>query len=138
MKYSKLLLIISVVVVSAINAQSNVIQNRSTGTHSTLLPIPTIPAKQLIDSVPMGDGYARSLYKPEKKAYQNHLKRYSHLSHCKNSRGEYGYALFQYPAMMVPQVVNLILEQVSSVHKNIKRIGEPIVGSGTILSENIM
>ena len=36
-----------------------------------------------------------------------------------NSRREYGHGMFQYPAMMVPQVVEAILKQACSVHPDI-------------------
>lgn len=55
-----------------------------------------------------------------------------------NSRREYGHGLFQYPAMMVPQVVEAVLEQVCSVHPDIERVGDPFVGSGTVMTESMM
>lgn len=55
-----------------------------------------------------------------------------------NSRREYGHGMFQYPAMMVPQVVDAILKQVCSVHPDIDRVGDPFVGSGTIMTESMM
>ena len=55
-----------------------------------------------------------------------------------DSRREHGHALLQYPAMMVPQVVRAVLEQVCSVHPEIKRVGDPFSGSGTILTESMM
>lgn len=55
-----------------------------------------------------------------------------------NSCREYGHGLFQYPAMMVPQVVQAILEQACSVHPDIKRAGDPFLGSGTIMTESMM
>lgn len=55
-----------------------------------------------------------------------------------NSRREYGHGMFQYPAMMVPQVVAAILEQACSVHPDIKRVGDPFSGSGTIMTESMM
>src|SRR6185295_11562131 len=54
-----------------------------------------------------------------------------------NSRREHGHGLFQYPAMMVPQVARTILEQACSVHPEIERAGDPFVGSGTILTESM-
>ena len=54
------------------------------------------------------------------------------------ARREHGHNLFQYPAMMVPQVVSSILNQVNSVHTDINQIGDPFVGSGTILIESMM
>ncbi len=55
-----------------------------------------------------------------------------------NSRREYGHAMFQYPAMMVPQVVEAILKQACSVHPDIERVGDPFSGSGTIMTESMM
>lgn len=56
----------------------------------------------------------------------------------KNSRREHGHGLFQYPAMMVPQIAKSILEQACSVHPEIERVGDPFVGSGTIMTESMM
>jgi hypothetical protein len=55
-----------------------------------------------------------------------------------NSRREYGHGMFQYPAMMVPQVVATILKQACLVHPDIEKIGDPFVGSGTIMTESMM
>lgn len=55
-----------------------------------------------------------------------------------NSRREYGHGMFQYPAMMVPQVVEAILKQACSVHPDIERVGDPFSGSGTIMTESMM
>lgn len=55
-----------------------------------------------------------------------------------NSRREHGHGLFQYPAMMVPQVVESILNQVCSVHPDIERVGDPFAGSGTVMTESMM
>jgi len=54
-----------------------------------------------------------------------------------NSRREHGHGLLQYPAMMVPQVVRAVLEQACVVHPEIERVGDPFVGSGTILTESM-
>ncbi|MFA6717216.1 MAG: hypothetical protein WCS27_17690, partial [Victivallaceae bacterium] len=55
-----------------------------------------------------------------------------------NSRREYGHGMFQYPAMMVPQVVESILKQTCAVHPDIERVGDPFSGSGTIMTESMM
>lgn len=55
-----------------------------------------------------------------------------------NSRREHGHGLFQYPAMMVPQVVEAILKQACSVHPDIERVGDPFSGSGTVMTESMM
>jgi len=51
-----------------------------------------------------------------------------------NSRREHGHGLFQYPAMMVPQVVQAILREACAVHPEIECVGDPFVGSGTVLT----
>lgn len=55
-----------------------------------------------------------------------------------NSRREHGHGMFQYPAMMVPQVVEAILKQACSVHPDIERVGDPFSGSGTTMTESMM
>ncbi len=55
-----------------------------------------------------------------------------------NSRREYSHGLFQYPAMMVPQLARSILAQACSVHPEIERVGDPFSGSGTIMTESMM
>jgi hypothetical protein len=55
-----------------------------------------------------------------------------------NSRRENGHGLFQYPAMMVPQVANAILEQACAIHPEIADAGDPFAGSGTILTESML
>jgi len=55
-----------------------------------------------------------------------------------NSRREYGHGLFQYPAMMVPQMVQAVLEQACAVHPDIERVGDPFAGSGTVMTESMM
>ncbi len=55
-----------------------------------------------------------------------------------NSHREHGHGLFQYPAMMVPQVARSVLEQACFVHPDIVRAGDPFSGSGTIMTESMM
>ena len=55
-----------------------------------------------------------------------------------NSSREHGHGLFQYPAMMVPQVARSVLEQACSVHPDIEHAGDPFSGSGTIMTESMM
>ena len=55
-----------------------------------------------------------------------------------NSHREYGHGLFQYPAMMVPQLARAVLAQACSVHPDIERVGDPFSGSGTVLTESMM
>lgn len=54
-----------------------------------------------------------------------------------SSKREYGHGLFQYPAMMVPQLVNTIIEEVSKVHPEIEAVCDPFAGSGTVLTESM-
>lgn len=54
-----------------------------------------------------------------------------------NSRREHGHGMFQYPAMMVPQMARTVLEQACVIHPEIERVGDPFVGSGTILTESM-
>ena len=71
------------------------------------------------------------------------IKRLEHLtknnsdywSFRRNSRRDLGHGFFQYPAMMVPQMVRSILDEVCAVHKNVEWVSDPFVGSGTILTE---
>lgn len=52
-----------------------------------------------------------------------------------NAKREHGHGLFQYPAMMVPQMVRAILDEISAVYTNIRTIGDPFMGSGTVMTE---
>ena len=54
-----------------------------------------------------------------------------------NSRREHGHGLFQYPAMMVPQMVEAILGEITAVHPEIELVTDPFAGSGTILTESM-
>jgi len=53
------------------------------------------------------------------------------------SRREHGHKYFQYPAMMVPQMIGSILDEICAVHPEIKNIGDPFAGSGTVLTESL-
>lgn len=55
-----------------------------------------------------------------------------------NARRELGHGFFQYPAMMVPQVVRAVLDQTCAVHPEIESVGDPFVGSGTIMTESML
>jgi hypothetical protein len=55
-----------------------------------------------------------------------------------NSSREHGHGLFQYPAMMVPQVARAVLEQACIIHPEIEVVRDPFVGSGTILTESML
>jgi hypothetical protein len=56
---------------------------------------------------------------------------------CNTNQG-YGHGLFQYPAMMVPQVTKSIIEKIVEVHPDIKIISDPFVGSGTVMTEAML
>ena len=55
-----------------------------------------------------------------------------------NSYRGYGHGLFQYPAMMVPQVIKAIMDNIIDVYPKIKKISDPFVGSGTVLTESML
>jgi hypothetical protein len=55
-----------------------------------------------------------------------------------NSRREHGHGLFQYPAMMVPQVARAVLGQACAIHPEIEMAGDPFAGSGTMLTESML
>lgn len=55
-----------------------------------------------------------------------------------DSRREHGHGLFQYPAMMVPQVARAVLKEACKVHPQIDTVGDPFAGSGTILTESML
>lgn len=55
-----------------------------------------------------------------------------------NSQREYGHGLLQYPAMMVPQMVRVILDICCKVHPELNSVGDPFVGSGTVLTESML
>jgi hypothetical protein len=54
-----------------------------------------------------------------------------------NSRREHGHAFCHYPAMMVPQMARVVLEEACEVHPEIEWVCDPFVGSGTILTESM-
>ena len=55
-----------------------------------------------------------------------------------NSNREYGHGLFQYPAMMVPQITKTIIDKIIEVHPTITSISDPFVGSGTVMTESML
>lgn len=55
-----------------------------------------------------------------------------------NANREYGHGLFQYPAMMVPQVTRAIIDKIIEVQPSIKIISDPFVGSGTVMTESML
>jgi site-specific DNA-methyltransferase (cytosine-N4-specific) len=52
-----------------------------------------------------------------------------------NANSGYGHGLFQYPAMMVPQVTKAIIDKIIEVHPEIQDIADPFTGSGTVMTE---
>jgi len=54
------------------------------------------------------------------------------------SNREYGHGLFQYPAMMVPQVTQAIIDNILIIHPEIKTVCDPFVGSGTVMTESMI
>ncbi|MGE4292790.1 MAG: DNA adenine methylase [Desulfovibrio sp.] len=55
-----------------------------------------------------------------------------------DSNREYCHGIFQYPAMMVPQLVRVILAEICSVQPKVQIVGDPFVGSGTVLTESLL
>jgi hypothetical protein len=55
-----------------------------------------------------------------------------------NSNREYGHGLFQYPAMMVPQITRTIIDKIIDVRPDINSISDPFVGSGTVMTEAML
>lgn len=55
-----------------------------------------------------------------------------------NSNREYGHGLFQYPAMMVPQITKTIIDKIIDIQPNITSINDPFVGSGTVMTETML
>jgi len=66
------------------------------------------------------------------------LKDRDYWSFKGNSYRGYGHGLFQYPAMMVPQVIQVIIDNIINVYPNIKTISDPYVGSGTVMTETML
>ena len=48
---------------------------------------------------------------------------------------EFSHGIFQYPAMMVPQLVRVLLDEILELRPDIRMIGDPFMGSGTVLTE---
>jgi len=51
---------------------------------------------------------------------------------------EHCHGYFQYPAMMVPQLQRELIETIRKTQPSLKRIFDPYVGSGTILTETVL
>lgn len=50
---------------------------------------------------------------------------------------DHSHSYFRYPAMMVPQMIRKILDEICEANPNIKHIHDPF-GSGTILTETML
>jgi hypothetical protein len=55
-----------------------------------------------------------------------------------NAKRDHGHGLMQYPAMMVPQMVRALLREICETEPCIKGVGDPFVGSGTVLTESTL
>ncbi|MFX4242310.1 DNA adenine methylase [Aliarcobacter butzleri] len=51
---------------------------------------------------------------------------------------DHSHSYFRYPAMMVPQMIRKILDEICEANPKIKHIHDPFVGSGTILTETML
>lgn len=51
---------------------------------------------------------------------------------------DHSHSYFRYPAMMVPQMIRNIIDELCTIDPSIKHIHDPFVGSGTILTESIL
>jgi hypothetical protein len=51
---------------------------------------------------------------------------------------DHGHGLMQYPAMMVPQMVRTLMRGVREYNPGIRRLADPFIGSGTVLTEVMM
>lgn len=55
-----------------------------------------------------------------------------------NAKRHHAHGLMQYPAMMVPQMVGALLGEIRRVFPATKRVADPFVGSGTVLTEAML
>lgn len=55
-----------------------------------------------------------------------------------NAKRDHGHGLMQYPAMMVPQMVRVLLREICHTELDVRRVGDPFVGSGTVLTEAML
>lgn len=55
-----------------------------------------------------------------------------------NAKRRHGHDYFQYPGMMVPQMLGTLLDELLFVHPEIRRVTDPFVGSGTTLTESML
>ena len=55
-----------------------------------------------------------------------------------NAKRDHSHGLLQYPAMMVPQMVRALLREICDVESPVISVGDPFVGSGTVLTETTL
>jgi hypothetical protein len=55
-----------------------------------------------------------------------------------NAKRIHAHAFFQYPAMMVPQMLSSLMSTIRAVYPEAQRIYDPFVGSGTTLTEAML
>lgn len=56
----------------------------------------------------------------------------------KNAVRQHAHGFFQYPAMMVPQMLARLIRDVKTVNPDLQSIYDPFVGSGTALTESML
>ena len=56
-------------------------------------------------------------------------------SFTERAKRDFTHSLFQYPAMMVPQLQRSILEELLEYDSSIRRVYDPFNGSGTVMTE---
>ena len=66
------------------------------------------------------------------------LQDQEHWNFRGNAIRQHGHAYFQYPAMMVPQMVGDLLDAIVGRHPKKKSVYDPFAGSGTALTEAMM
>jgi len=86
--------------------------------------------KQTLDLVEQNDDELR------KRLHSLSVDNEEYWSFKGNSNREFGHGYFQYPAMMVPQLARTLLNEILFIHPDIKTVGDPFMGSGTILTES--
>ena len=55
-----------------------------------------------------------------------------------NAVREYSHGYFQYPAMMVPEMISDLIRTIIEVKPSTKKIFDPFAGSGTVLTEAML
>lgn len=65
------------------------------------------------------------------------LQREDYWSFRGKATREHNHGYLKYPAMMVPQMQRMLIESVISSQPSIKKVFDPFVGSGTILTESM-